>query len=1685
MLFFFFFESSVVWGVPCCVLRHLHTMSLITAFPFQAFQCDLNRDVAHTKLGVSLSAMTSQEMHRAAFVQVKVRIGKESKTAPWRPVVRNGEEQATFWDPRMGNFDIKGFPPQPCATCSVAASGNTPAGPARGMAAAAATNQRCSGHFGYISMPAVSSDNWLAAYNPLLYADLVSLVQSTCYFCHGFRVPTWDLVRHTCALTLLDGGYVGEALHLLDTFPSSKTSLANNKYAKRLRDPNSESVHDVDVLHEYVNQVLKAHAGEPSVKETKLCVVDIRNEMVEHALREFRLYSPECSRCGAVSPKITNKHSQIYAKFVKAALDRDMMMGVVTQAQVEDWASERKLYGREHLLLSSHDVCKMTADLCSKHADVMAVLFPTVGGATVDVPYRHLLPPERLFEVFFLDRVLVPPLPLRLASGIQVQAGGSISPDEHTRVLNDILKYTEEIEEYYALVRQGNASVRQHIANEQNVKSLQLKVDEMYSQVLSSFAKKEGLFRMHMMGKRVNQACRSVISPDFTVEPNEVVLPRPFAKNLSFPEQVTSHSAARTELLRRCIINGPNKYPGATHVELHSANGNVQTAELAGNEQRRREVAEKYLAMARSGNTVIVYRHVLDNDRLIFNRQPTLHKPSMQSYRARVLSGLRTLRFHYVSGKSYNADFDGDEMNVHVPQSLECRAELETIMDANLNFIVPTSGQPIRGLIQDHLAAGVMLTCRDKFYDYDMFTQLLFVGLQPYLGSAAASGITLVPPPAIFKPQPLWSGKQLISAILRFHTGVLSGTEGVSLQGRTSVPASAWTRGNKNTDPLADDVVVVLNSELLRGVLDKSQLGPSKLSIPHIVYEVYGPHRVGDLFGSLGRVLTFSLQLEGFTMAVDDMLLHDKEGRRLALEKLDSCAFGAPTEAEAVQRINKQASSMTQSFIPFKMILPFPANKLILMTVSGAKGSNVNATQMSLVLGQQFFDGLRVKRMCSGKTLPGFFANEERARSFGFAFGRFLSGIRPHEYTIHAMAGRDGLIDTAIKTSRSGHLQRCLIKGLESLTVRWDRTVRDSNGSVVQFNYGGDGLDPMKSSTLQAWDASYRNLHELEKRYGTASKETIFDLPAHFAASLQNAKLRIPLNPRVILRALQKGQSLPEKLGEHEGYAKDRLHILTEARLKRASCDPGEPVGLLAAQAAGEPSTQMTLNTFHQAGATVSHVTQGIPRLRELLIYASVSRPAVLVPVKGASSSELSRLHDILGSIAPVLLREALAPIKEPCQWTVTRYAQTTAVSIHMLFSQKLLKKLGDKQHASTNDHTLAFIATLRSYARSLAKNLRGASRNSEAEGGAGGETVQDPADLELPADAKQSKEGEEEGDQQEPSEQSDASSGEEEVEEVAENVEAPVECPTGQAEGEPGDDASQAESDEKPDEECESNAEDEQESVAAPKKVSYNSFPPLTLNFNRRTIKAEVEPHSFATSDPSDAARVEEWGLFVVTMSVVMPSSIVAVIADVVSAAFEETIFPAHRVVHSAQFVPQQSDPSSGELIFQGKGVTLRSVFAILGPYADECPSMKLMKAVSTDVHDVASALGIEGAYGALLSELAKVFSQYSVDHHHLSLIADAATHRGRWEAYNFNGVIARSSSPLFQMTFASSKRFLHTALTRGVSDNLTSLSSAIMVGQLPPVGTATVDVRVAPLAATVAERTPSALASLASPRM
>lgn len=737
---------------------------------------------------------------------------------------------------------------------------------------------------------------------------------------------------------------------------------------------------------------------------------------------------------------------------------------------------------------------------------------------------------------FFVETILVPPSKFRPS---MMQNGYSFE-GPRTGALSNVLKQSNVVQEMLDQIFSEidiEEVEKLQIKLQAVWKALQVAVNSVYDNELDKYGKqkypglkqlidkKEGLFRKNMMGKRVNFAARSVISPDPNISVDQIGVPLVFAKKLTYPEAVTPMNLA---ILRQAVMNGPDKYPGAHSVTFDDG----ITISLI-KESVRHQIAAKLTHTPRPPSfrqkvqqqttplSTIVNRHLVTGDVLLFNRQPTLHKPSIMAFRARVLPNEKGFRLHYANCKSFNADFDGDEMNAHLPQNELARSEAYNIASVNYQYLVPKDGSPLGGLIQDHVVAVCILTNRDKFLDKERYYQLVYCAL------ASLEKPIVYEPPTIIKPTYLWTGKQVITSIIK--NCIPNGKQPPTLNIKSKIEPKLLHIKPEFND-LSDCNVIIRNGELLKGFMDKTNVGATQYGLIHLCYELYGGETSSALMSAFARLSTIYLQMyEGFTLGIKDIVV-DCEANVERKKLINESTFVGPESArEALniksktnggdkkdseenlndnnnldnelpscdddfqlledkmrdahsdrdplpmklldgsmkQRTDKYASSISKRCLPTGLIVPFPDNNLQMMIQSGAKGGTVNALQISCLLGQIELEGRRVPLSMSGRSLPSFRPYDPSPKAGGFVTGRFLTGIQPQEFFFHCMAGREGLIDTAVKTSRSGYLQRCLIKHLEGITVHYDQTVRDSCGSVIQFLYGEDGLDIVRSQLLK------------------------------------------------------------------------------------------------------------------------------------------------------------------------------------------------------------------------------------------------------------------------------------------------------------------------------------------------------------------------------------------------------------------------------------------------------------------------------------------------------------------------------------------------------------------------------------------------------------------------------------------
>ena len=763
---------------------------------------------------------------------------------------------------------------------------------------------------------------------------------------------------------------------------------------------------------------------------------------------------------------------------------------------------------------------------------------------------------------------------------------------------------------------------------------------------------KTGRLRSNIMGKRVDQSGRSVISPDPQMDPHEVGIPLPIAKTLTVPEFA---NCMNIEDLRNRVRNGPEIYPGAVSVTT-KAGDNISLARKPDYEIEFGDV---------------VHRHLIDGDPVVFNRQPSLHKYSMGGHLAKIMPG-GTFRLNLSVAGAYNADFDGDEMNCHVPQTPAAMAEvLHELIVSGRNIISAKSSVPVMYPVQDSLLGAYRLThpevilCKEEAHG--LINQIKY----------PIAGKKNLPSPVICAEngKALYRGSQIIS--LLFPMGFNLEYKGVK----------------------------IVNGNLVKGRLNKKTLGTAPGGVVQSIFQDYGHDMCHKFVADLQRVANRYILFSGFSVGIADCVIsnfgHEKvlESVTRAFTHSDairSAMENSTTDPEAVESaINRVASGvMLQSGECARDFLTMPGNRFQQMVLSGSKGSDINLSQVCGCLGQQIKCGGRIQPTASAeRTLPCYPKKCAEMESMGFVSNSFVSGLTPVEYFMHAMGGREGLVDTAVKTAATGYLQRTCMKALESAKMHRDGTVRI--GSMIYgFEYGGTGLDPATQERVTCPVCNSSN-EDLEKRCFDVNADTVDpiairefkrlcwarDTLRHMrvanSSGIDWEQSLMPWNPeRLIINAMSRfpvDDSVGDRIATAEEVAVSvwdalqtcskiageekkvivlvayTLYYFTSFQVQgmgvcalrwcwnwmvqayhRAIIAPGKMVGSEAAQSIGEPLTQMTLNTFHISGVGVVALTTGLPRIKELLnLSAKQKTPSMDVYLNGALRKSQSATHTI------------------------------------------------------------------------------------------------------------------------------------------------------------------------------------------------------------------------------------------------------------------------------------------------------------------------------------------------------------------------------------------------------------------------------------------------------------------------
>ncbi|KAH9036612.1 beta and beta-prime subunits of DNA dependent RNA-polymerase [Lactarius pseudohatsudake] len=643
-------------------------------------------------------------------------------------------------------------------------------------------------------------------------------------------------------------------------------------------------------------------------------------------------------------------------------------------------------------------------------------------------------------EWMILTVLPVPPPPVR--PSIAVDGGTMRSEDDLTYKLGEIIKSSTNVRKSEQegspahIVTEYEQLLQFHVATymDNDIAGIPQALQKSGRPVKAIRARlkgKEGRLRGNLMGKRVDFSARTVITGDPNLELDEVGVPRSIAMNLTFPERVTPYNIS---YLQELVRRGPNAYPGARYV-VRDTGDRIDL--------RRNKQTDAFLQYG-----WIVERHLKDGDFVLFNRQPSLHKMSMMSHRVRLMP-YSTFRLNLSVTPPYNADFDGDEMNMHIPQSEETRAELSQIAWVPRQIISPQANKPVMGIVQDTLCGIRKFTLRDCFLDWNQVQNIL-LWVPEWDGT--------VPTPAIIKPKPLWTGKQILSMAI---------PRGINIFRAPDSPSP---------NPVFDDGMLIENGEIIFGVVEKKTVGASQGGLVHVVFREKGAEATRTLFTGLQCIVNFWLFHNGFSIGIGDTIA-DKDTMNFVNKKISEKKENVRNLIQQAQKDELKPSPGMTIRESFESGVEFELNKarddsgrhaqthlkddnnVKQMVVAGSKGSFINISQMSVCVGQQSVEGRRIPFGFKHRTLPHFTKDDFSPEARGFVENSYLRGLTPQEFFFHAMAGREGLIDTAVKTAETGYIQRRLVKALEDVMVNYDGTVRNSLGDVLQFIYGEDGMD--------------------------------------------------------------------------------------------------------------------------------------------------------------------------------------------------------------------------------------------------------------------------------------------------------------------------------------------------------------------------------------------------------------------------------------------------------------------------------------------------------------------------------------------------------------------------------------------------------------------------------------------------
>jgi DNA-directed RNA polymerase II subunit RPB1 len=622
---------------------------------------------------------------------------------------------------------------------------------------------------------------------------------------------------------------------------------------------------------------------------------------------------------------------------------------------------------------------------------------------------------------------------------------GQIKEDHLTKMYKDIVRYNLAIidpklsENDVAKAEKALEFAVAHLIDNTDGKYAQ-GPQNPYVSISQRVNGKDAIIRAALMGKRTNFSGRTVISPDPTLNVGEIRIPEDMAPFLTVHATVNVNNI---EELNRLLKDGKI-------IRLIPVDGKRRGHEIKVDAKVIRETA------LQPGDQVD--RYLQNGDYVVFNRQPTLHRYSIMGYKV-VLGKQKTIGLHPSVCKAHNADFDGDEGNIHAPQSPEVICEVASFMNVINNIMTAQSNKNIIGVILDGVAGSYLMTKFNLAFNNEEYNEFISAIKNKTSHKTLEARLRL-------RNIPKMCGRGVFSALF---------PEGFEYQ---------------------KEDVIIEDGILVQGAITNDNVGSAGGSIIQVMYKDFGRDRTVDFISDIYFLMNKFTTRFPLTVGLGDCIIPTADNRDPQAEiqkfiqnaKLEVATMGGKFEDPLAEERREKTiqeklnTAATLGVRISKELIP-EWNAFILMIVSGSKGSTYNLAQIIAILGQQFQLGKRMPESISGGTrcLPYFEKNDLDPEARGYIVNSFMHGLTPPQLFFHQAGGRVGLMDTANKTSETGYIHHRMVKALEDVKVTHDGSVRSASGSIFQYTYGDDGFDASMLESIRTKSGSFATFINIKR----------------------------------------------------------------------------------------------------------------------------------------------------------------------------------------------------------------------------------------------------------------------------------------------------------------------------------------------------------------------------------------------------------------------------------------------------------------------------------------------------------------------------------------------------------------------------------------------------------------------------